>query len=149
MAKPLYTPVGNLRAREDIAGANCYAAFTRSVFLQTIQRQQGEDQAPFRVALEELRRSKVSVPSWKLLTSRCAVKLAPNVVSGFQSALRIYPTRKQVSNYNYGHMVRLGSPVLQAAATHYGAGARCCGRAGDDPAPLRRLPRYADEKPVE
>jgi len=36
MAKPLYTLVGNLRAPEDIAGANCYAAFIKSAFLRII-----------------------------------------------------------------------------------------------------------------
>jgi len=40
----------------------------------------------FHVAIEELRRSNVSVPSWELLTSRCAVKIAPSVLSSFQSA---------------------------------------------------------------
>lgn len=123
MAKPLYTPVSNLRDPEDISGANCYASFEKSVFLRTVQRQQGEDQAPFRTALVELREIKVSVPSWGLLSTRCAVKLPPDVVSGFATALRIYPKRAQVDKYNHQHMIRLESAVLQVPATHDGAGA--------------------------
>jgi ATP-dependent DNA helicase PIF1 len=39
----------------ELIGRNAYAAFSKTVFLQKVQRQQGDDQAGFRVALEELR----------------------------------------------------------------------------------------------
>ena len=121
-ATALYTPRPKGGA-DNLRGANAYAAFDRSVFLRTIQRQQGEDQAPFRTALEELRRSNCSAPSWELLSTRCAVKLTPEEISSFDSALRVYPTRKEVDGYNYDHMLRLESPILSADATHEGRGA--------------------------
>jgi hypothetical protein len=77
--KPLYSTRDDLKDIE-IVGRNAYLSFDKSVFLTTVQRQQGEDQAPFRRALEELRKADVSVPSWQLLTSRCSVKLSPEEV---------------------------------------------------------------------
>ena len=91
--------------------------------ISAIQRQQGEDQAPFRRALEKLQKAGVSVPSWELLASRCSVKLAPEEVDGFADALRIYPTKDQVVDYNHQHMLGLASPVIQVEAKHEGVGA--------------------------
>jgi hypothetical protein len=88
-----------------------------------VQRQQGEDQAPFRRALEELRKADVSVPSWQLLTSRCSVKLSPEEVDSFGDALRIYPTKAQVLKYNHDHMLGLASPAVLVEAIHEGVGA--------------------------
>jgi hypothetical protein len=110
---------------EEIVGRNAYKAFERSVFLTTIQRQHGEeDQALFRAALRELKRANVSIPSWELLTSRCAVKLtAAEEVDTFANALSIYPTKAQVNTYNHDHMVDLDSAVIQVNASHQGRGA--------------------------
>ena len=107
----------------EIIGRNAYLSFDKSVFLTTVQRQQGQDQAPFRQALEELRRAKVSVPSWELLTSRCSVKLSPEEVDSFANALRIYPVKAQVNEYNHQHMLGLNSPAIQVEAKHEGVGA--------------------------
>jgi hypothetical protein len=61
-ATALYTP--RLKSGTDnLRGATAYDAFDRSVFLHTIQRQQGEDQVPCRNALEELWRSNCSALS--------------------------------------------------------------------------------------
>ncbi|EAQ84557.1 hypothetical protein CHGG_08571 [Chaetomium globosum CBS 148.51] len=57
--KPLYSTRDDLKDIE-MVGRNAYLSFDKSVFLTTIQRQQGEDQAPFRRALEELRKADVS-----------------------------------------------------------------------------------------
>ncbi|EAQ89793.1 predicted protein [Chaetomium globosum CBS 148.51] len=107
----------------EIVGRNAYLSFDKSVFLTTIQRQQGEDQAPFRRALEELRKADVSVPSWELLASRCSVKLSPEEVDSFADALRIYPTKTQVVEYSHQHMLGLDSPAIQVEAKHEGVGA--------------------------
>ncbi|EAQ93098.1 predicted protein [Chaetomium globosum CBS 148.51] len=85
-------------------------------------RQQGEDQAPFRRALEELRIADVSVSSWELLSSRRSVKLSPEEVDSFADALRIYPTKGQVVEYNHHHMLGLDSPAIQVEAKHDGVG---------------------------
>lgn len=47
----------------------------------------------FRQALQELRQAKVSIPSWELLTSRCAIKLPPAEVETFDNAFRIFPVK--------------------------------------------------------
>jgi hypothetical protein len=120
--KPLYSTVDDLKDIE-IVGRNAYRSFTKTVFLTTIQRQQGEDQAPFRRALEELRKQDVSVASWQLLSSRCSVKLSPDAVDSFNNALRIFPTRDQVNKYNHEHMLGLASPAILAEASHEGNGA--------------------------
>ncbi|EAQ89739.1 hypothetical protein CHGG_06358 [Chaetomium globosum CBS 148.51] len=99
--KPLYSTRDDLKDIE-MVGRNAYLSFDKSVFLTTIQRQQGEDQAPFRRALEELRKADVSVPSWELLASRCSVKLSPEEVDSFADALRIYPTKAQVEAKHEG-----------------------------------------------
>ena len=113
--KPLYSTRDDLKDIE-MVGRNAYLSFDKSVFLTTIQRQQGEDQAPFRRALEELREADVSVPSWELLASRCSVKLSPEEVDSFADALRIYPTKAQVVEYNHQHMLGLDSPAIQVEA---------------------------------
>jgi hypothetical protein len=120
--KPLYATDDDMKDIE-IGGRNAYRSFDKSVFLTTIQRQQGEDQAAFRRALEELRKGDVSVPSWELLTSRCSVKLPPDEVDGFADALRIYPTKARVLDYNHQHMLGLDSPAIQVEAKHEGVGA--------------------------
>lgn len=120
--KPLYATMEGLTDIE-IIGRNAYLSFDKSVFLTTVQRQQGDDQAPFRQALEELRRAKVSVPSWELLTSRCSVKLSPEEIDSFADALRIYPVKAQVNEYNHQHMLGLNSPAIQVEAKHEGVGA--------------------------
>lgn len=122
MSKPLYSAAGDLRDIE-IVGRNVYLSFDKSVFLSTVQRQQGEDQAPFRQALQELRQAKVSVSSWELLTSRCAIKLPPAEVEAFNNALRIFPVKAQVEEYNHRHLLGLRRAVIQVNATHEGAGA--------------------------
>lgn len=120
--KALYSTGDDLKDIE-IVGRNAYLSFKESVFLTTIQRQLGEDQAPFRRALEELRKADVSVPSWELLASRCSVKLSPEEVDSFADALRIYPTKGQVVEYNHQHMLGLDSPAIQVEAKHEGVGA--------------------------
>jgi hypothetical protein len=113
-------------ARVSLASAiarNASLSFDKSVFLTTVQRQQGADQAPFRRALEELRKTDVSVASWQLLTSRCSVKLSPEEVDSFGGGLRIYPTKAQVVKYNHDHMLGLASPAIQVEAIHEGVGA--------------------------
>lgn len=121
--RALYSPEDGLNV-EEIAGRNAYRSFDKSVFLVTIQRQQGDDQARFRQALLELRQTKVSVSSWELLTSRCTVKLSATEVDSFLDAVRIYATKAQVKRYNYEHMLGLGSPALQVEAFHEGIGAQ-------------------------
>ena len=59
MQKPLYYNQ-NLKDVMELSGQNAYNQFSRSVFLKKVQRQQGEDQAAFRRALEEVRLLRLS-----------------------------------------------------------------------------------------
>ncbi|OAQ57750.1 ATP-dependent DNA helicase PIF1 [Purpureocillium lilacinum] len=72
--KPLYfdRPLKDL---QEVSGQTAYRAFNHTVFLKTAQRQQGDDQAGFRLALDELRGLKLSIESWKLLSQRVQAKL--------------------------------------------------------------------------
>jgi ATP-dependent exoDNAse (exonuclease V) alpha subunit len=120
--KPLYSARDDLKDIE-LVGRNVYLSFDKSVLLTTVQRQQGKDQAPFRRALEELRKADVTVASWQLLTSRCSVKLSPEEVDSFGGALRIYPTKAQVVKYNHDHMLGPSSAAVLVEAIHEGVGA--------------------------
>ena len=58
--KPLYAAFDRSMDDMEIAGYNAYRQSKYSIFLETIERQQGEDQAAFRQALLELRQARVS-----------------------------------------------------------------------------------------
>ncbi|KAJ6436102.1 ATP-dependent DNA helicase PIF1 [Purpureocillium lavendulum] len=120
--KPLYFD-GPLKDLHEISGQTAYRAFNHTVFLQKVQRQQGDDQAGFRLALEELRGLKLSIVSWKLLSQRVQAKLGLREVDAFEAALRIYGKKARVDEYNYEHLVRLKRPAIQVMATNIGIGA--------------------------
>ena len=67
--KPLYYPKA-LSEPLEITGRNAYWALNRSVELTVAQRQRGDDQQPFRTALEGLRNSLPAIEDWKLLCTR-------------------------------------------------------------------------------
>ncbi|XP_044717957.1 PIF1-like helicase domain-containing protein [Hirsutella rhossiliensis] len=83
--KPLYSTSTSLSALER-RGHVAYRLFDRTVFLTTVQRQAGDDQAQFRQALQELRE----------------VKLTQSEVDSFKAALRVYSTRARVEAKNQG-----------------------------------------------
>ncbi|KAK8912613.1 ATP-dependent DNA helicase PIF5 [Metarhizium anisopliae] len=85
--KPLHSTSTNLSLLER-KGRAAYQLFDRSVFLTTVQRQAGDEQARFRQALQELRQVKLSIPSWNLLSSRAQAKLTQSKVDSFSAALR-------------------------------------------------------------
>ncbi|KJZ68848.1 hypothetical protein HIM_11766 [Hirsutella minnesotensis 3608] len=80
--KPLYFD-GPLKDLHEASGQIAYRAFNYTVFLQKVQRQQGDDQASFRLALDELRGLKLSIESWKLLSQRVQAKLGQRDVDSF------------------------------------------------------------------
>lgn len=121
--KPLYTEANQSLSPDDQYGLNAYFAFEKSVFLTTVQRQVGEEQAAFRQALLELREMKVAPESWQLLSSRCAVNLTQEERDQFRDALHIYPTKRKVQEHNHERMIRLDSPAIYVRAKNSGAGA--------------------------
>ncbi|XP_044717890.1 PIF1-like helicase domain-containing protein [Hirsutella rhossiliensis] len=99
--KPLYSTSTSLSALER-RGHVAYRLFDRTIFLTTVQRQAGDDQARFRQALQELREVKLSIPSWNLLSSRVQARLTQSEVDSFKAALRVYSTRARVEAKNQG-----------------------------------------------
>ncbi|KAM4056434.1 PIF1-like helicase [Hirsutella rhossiliensis] len=97
--KPLYSTRTGLSSLER-KGQVAYRLFDRTVFLITVQRQVGDDQAQFRQALQELREVKLSITSWNLLSNRA-----------------------RVNEYNHEHMVHLNAPAIQVEAKNQGKGA--------------------------
>ncbi|KAM4067880.1 hypothetical protein HRG_009774 [Hirsutella rhossiliensis] len=83
--KPLYSTSTSLSSLER-RGQVAYRLFDRTVFLTTVQRQAGDDQAQFRRALQELRES----------------RLTQSEVDSFRAALRVYSTRARVEAKNQG-----------------------------------------------
>ncbi|KJZ68508.1 hypothetical protein HIM_12100 [Hirsutella minnesotensis 3608] len=106
-----------------------YQLFDRTVFLTTVQRQAGDDQAQFRQALQELRDVKLSISSWNLLSNRVQARLTQSEVDSFRTALRVYSTKARVNQYNHEHMVHLNAPAIQVEAKNQGKGA---GQASSD-----------------
>lgn len=88
-------------------------------------RQQGEDDisARFRLALSELRVSRLSKASWELLCTRIANRLSPNEVAAFDSALRLYFTTEEVRQTNFDKLASMNKPVKKILARHKGRGA--------------------------
>ncbi|KID81497.1 ATP-dependent DNA helicase PIF1 [Metarhizium guizhouense ARSEF 977] len=119
--KPLYSTSTNLSLLER-KGQAAYQLFDRSVFLTTVQRQAGDEQARFRQALQELRQVKLSIPSWNLLSSQVQAKLTQSEVDSFSAALRVYSTKAQVNKYNYEYIVHLNASAIQVEAKNQGKG---------------------------
>ena len=75
-----------------------------------------------RLPFDKLREARVSAQSWELLSSRCAVNLSQDEQKDFADAVRIYPTKERVAEYNNRHMVDLNSLALYVAASNEGPG---------------------------
>ncbi|XP_044714494.1 uncharacterized protein HRG_11939 [Hirsutella rhossiliensis] len=99
MEKPLFT-TSMLTALPDINGRNAYLAFDKTVVLRQVLRQQGEEQAPFRTALQSLRINAPTVLDWELLCTRVQANLTLAEVTCFDGAVRIYTTNAQVRATN-------------------------------------------------
>lgn len=73
--------------------------FNRMIRLTQAMRQQGEDDilARFRLALSELRVSRLSRGGWELLCTRFINRLSPEEVAAFDNTLRLYLGLKESS----------------------------------------------------
>jgi ATP-dependent DNA helicase PIF1 len=108
----------------DIKGRNAYLQFNKTVVLRQVVRQQGNDQAAFRVALEGLRSCCPSVDNWQVLCTRVQSALSIAEVKSFDEAIRIFPTNAQVKQQNMEHLERLGLPCIQIDAKNSPAKAK-------------------------
>jgi ATP-dependent exoDNAse (exonuclease V) alpha subunit len=129
--RPLFT--AKPQGPEALKGQVLYRAFDRTLRLTQVMRQQGEDDISrrFRVALSELRESKLSQESWELLCTRVQNRLLPDEVAAFESALRLYFTNDEARERNYNDLARQNRPVKRILAQHKG---RNASKASDDEA---------------
>jgi hypothetical protein len=88
-------------------------------------RQQGEDETAvrFRAALSELRESRLSESSWRLLCTRVQNQLLLDEVVSFGSALRLYFTNEEVREHNYSQLAAEGRPVKRIVSQYTGRNA--------------------------
>ena len=100
-----------------------YRLFDRTIVLDDIVRQQGDTQRGFRRVLDNLRNESVTCEDWGMLASRVRSAI-PTEVSRFDAALRIYPTKAAVREYNHVRLRDLRIPVLRVRASHTGRGAQ-------------------------
>ena len=83
-----------------------YLEFNQTICLQTMIRQQDEEQAGFHTALTNLQDGNPMVEDWRLLTT-CIANQVPNLQLHFKDAICIYTTNDVVNSYNYEHLERL------------------------------------------
>ena len=122
MDLPLYTTVSRTEL-SDLGSVN-YHLFDRAITLDQVMRQAGNDSAQqlFRNILMRLRNGELRVEDWKHLIQQTPVEVGDDT-SGFDEALRLFPTTSAVSEYNVTKLHSNDQPVAVIKADHSGAGA--------------------------
>jgi len=111
---------------DHVSGQRLYKRFDRTVTLDVVMRQQGTDNeaVAFRQALEDLRNNKVTLQDWRLLSSRVRARLVGKEdLTLFDTALRIFPKKAEVHDFNRQRLIELNNPVINVYADHTGKGA--------------------------
>ena len=122
MDLPLYTTVSRTEL-SDLGSVN-YHLFDHAITLDQVMRQAGNDSAQqlFRNILMRLRNGELRVEDWKHLIQQTPVEVDDDT-SGFDEALRLFPTTSAVSEYNVTKLHSNDQPVAVIKAVHSGAGA--------------------------
>lgn len=105
---------------DTIAAQNLYALFDKTIALTRIMRQQGDDEmsVAFRAVLESLREGEITQLGYALLSSRVRDALPPTERALFNSAIRLYATRRQVAAFNVSALEQVQRPVVRIRAKH-------------------------------
>ena len=121
MDLPLYTTVSRTEL-SDLGSVN-YHLFDCAITLDQVMRQAGNDSAQqlFRNILMR-RNGELRVEDWKHLIQQTPVEVDDDT-SGFDEALRLFPTTSAVSEYNVTKLHSNDQPVAVIKAVHSGAGA--------------------------
>lgn len=100
-------------------GQMAYKSFEHCIILGQSQRQAGTnpDQIYFRELLDRLSFGQSSLEDWKKLSTRSISKVN-NYQSEFKDAIRLFPTRELVNNYNSLKLREIGEPVVKINAKH-------------------------------
>ena len=122
MDLPLYTTVSRTEL-SDLGSVN-YHLFDHAITLDQVMRQAGNDSAQqlFRNILMRLRNGELRVEDWKHLIQQTPVEVDDDT-SGFDEALRLFPTTSAVTEYNVTKLHSNDQPVAVIKAVHSGAGA--------------------------
>ena len=122
MDLPLYTTVSRTEL-SDLGSVN-YHLFDRAITLDQVMWQAGNDSAQqlFRNILMRLRNGELRVEDWKHLIQQTPIEVGDDT-SGFDEALRLFPTTSAVSEYNVTKLHSNDQPVAVIKAVHSGAGA--------------------------
>ena len=110
MDLPLYTTVSRTEL-SDLGSVN-YHLFDRAITLDQVMRQAGNDSAQqlFRNILMRLRNGELRVEDWKHLIQQTPVEVGDDT-SGFDEALRLFPTTSAISEYNVTKLHSNDQPV--------------------------------------
>lgn len=123
----LYTlPIASKVSVVVIGGKAAYDAFTETVGLTEVMRQQGDSSfaCQFREVLNQLRDGPLSSENWQFLHPRVSKNLDVEVRTKFNDALHLYPTKNQTMASNLQCLEQLGKPILQINAINRGNGAK-------------------------
>jgi hypothetical protein len=117
--KPLFTDV-ELSNLHEVRGRTLYKAFDKTVELDQVIRQQGDEEAEFREILNALRQHRLTQVQWRTLVSCSRSELPYNEVQEFDDALQIFPTRDAVDEFNHRKLRDIKMPILRIFATNVG-----------------------------
>ena len=93
-----------------------YRQFTTYIRLKPNMRQAGEslEQACFREILSRARNGSWTIQDWRTLHQRVLIDMDENDKTGFDSAVALMCTRKEVKLYNAKRILAIQAPVYRA-----------------------------------
>ena len=111
---------------ETLGGLLAYRAFTETIVLTRIMRQQGETAIArqFRDCLSQVRDGPISINNWRFLLSRSRSNVNHKTWRTFDDALRLYARNDCTTRFNLARLRDLDKPVMKINATHSGKGAK-------------------------
>jgi len=118
---PLYsTKTSGKKAALTAEGQRVYNAFTQSITLSRIFRQEGDDPAQirFRDALLQLRTYSTNDEDYELFQTRLWDKLNEDEKAKARDTLHLLPTHASVAECNIKQLSQLAKPVVNCKAKH-------------------------------
>ena len=105
-----------------IAGRDLYLSFNKSITLQRIFRQEGDDPVSqqFRGLLLRQRTYSINQEDYNLLLTRFSHNVSNEEKQTFNDAIHLFPTRADVENHNHHYLESMHTPVLCCKARHNG-----------------------------
>jgi ATP-dependent DNA helicase PIF1 len=117
--RPLYS-TEKVNSIETTNGQRLYKNFRPTIVLDQVMRQQGQEQAAFRLALSHIRIGECTMADWLLLSTRTKAQLNRAEIQSFDNSVRLYAKKDSVFDYNHTHLRQLEQPVIAIMAKHQG-----------------------------